>query len=295
VESTPAPASSSEDKASSKADAAQAADVADVKKEKEAEASPAKKEAEASPAKKDAGDSSAKAEGEFLFDGKPVVQFKAQDRQWLEIKFKDGTEVAAEHSVCKDLIAKWQFEVYAFEEADFRPSSGQHLPMVLHLAVAKGSAAPKEFACWKSRPSTPPPKPQPPSQFKAITFAEVVDVADVKKQCQAEGRPALVIVTKDSSQCVKSLAFELNEKKEFCTKLQEQFILVNPKDDEGAQWEWKEEESQSVIPRCYFIDKAGEMIDIRDESAQKKGYERFAQNMKGLDALLEAYEKQLGE
>ncbi|CAE8597941.1 unnamed protein product [Polarella glacialis] len=125
---------------------------------------------------------------------------------------------------------------------------------------------------------------------ESIPFVKAVSIADVTTEVVSQKKPAVVFVTQPWCGACKGLKRDINGNKEFQKSL-DKFVVAHVVGDDGKEWQFPGE-TDGYIPRVYFLDTAGKMVDLKGPNAK---YGRFFSSGNSVqDAALKLLKQQTG-
>eukprot|EP00930_Biecheleria_cincta_P056021 TRINITY_DN4222_c0_g2_i1.p1 TRINITY_DN4222_c0_g2~~TRINITY_DN4222_c0_g2_i1.p1 ORF type:complete len:276 (+),score=66.05 TRINITY_DN4222_c0_g2_i1:125-952(+) len=140
--------------------------------------------------------------------------------------------------------------------------------------------------------SAPEAAPQGAGGFNAaVRLSTAVSLQDVKREVQAQGKPAVVIVTQPWCGACKHLKSSINDNMDQLTGMMDKFVVVHAPGDAGAEWQ-PPGENDGYIPRVYFMDTNGAFMDVAGPNEQ---YRYFFQDADGLETAMKQVLTKLGK
>lgn len=124
-----------------------------------------------------------------------------------------------------------------------------------------------------------------------MRFSTAVSVHDVKQEVQAQGKPAVVIVTQPWCGACNHLKSSINDNVDQLTGMMDKFVVVHAPGDAGAEWHAPGEDD-GYIPRVYFMDTNGGFMDIAGPNEQ---YHYFFSDADGLESAMKQVLTKLGK
>ena len=125
-----------------------------------------------------------------------------------------------------------------------------------------------------------------------IAISTAVSPDEVKAALVNEGKPGVVFVTQPWCGACKGLKRSINGDADF-KELMKSFVVVHASGDDGTQWQ-AEGQQDGYIPRVYFLNKDGSMMDI---TAPNPSYAYFFPSSDavkaGMNQLLEHHTNEL--
>lgn len=116
-----------------------------------------------------------------------------------------------------------------------------------------------------------------------VPFSEAVSVKEVKLQVQKEGKPAMVFVTQPWCGACKSLKRSVNGKVDQMRDQMDDFIVVHAAAEDGHEWQ-APGESDTYVPRVYFLDRSGDFMSI---AGPNKEYKHFFSSAGDLEKAMQ--------
>lgn len=125
-------------------------------------------------------------------------------------------------------------------------------------------------------------KPEEGGFSPELPFSEADSVDAVKLEVQEANKPAMVIVTQPWCGACKALKTSVNGKADPSSSLHGlmmNFVNVHAAAEAGVEWQ-APGESESYIPRVYFLDRSGEFMPI---TGPNENYKHFFSTAEALE------------
>jgi len=115
--------------------------------------------------------------------------------------------------------------------------------------------------------ATRKPKAESNTEFGAdLPFVSAVNVDDIRREVAEKQKPGIVFVTQPWCGACKNLKRSINQHDEV-KELMENFVVVHAAEEAGNQWQAPGQQD-GYIPRLYFLDLNGNVLDVVGPNAQ---------------------------